>query len=322
MAITVMITGSEGFIGSNMLKYWVNHYPFDTIVRVDSFTYAARPTLLTKEENKRTILENINICDQAAVAKVMQKYRPDIVLHYAAESHVCRSITGPKDFVQTNVLGTFNLLEEFRGIDNFGTFVHISTDEVFGELELEDPSFNEDTPLRPRSPYAASKAASDMIALSYFHTYGLDVRITNSSNVFGPNQHEEKLIPKAITKLLDDEPMTIYQGGQQVRNWLYVDDHCKAIDKIAHDGVSGERYCIGGEFECSNLELVNTIHELLLKNHAHPHPLRLDFINARPTDDFRYSIDSSKLKSMGWSQNKNGFRKNLSDTIKWYYDRH
>ena len=322
---TVMITGAFGFIGSNLVKMWVEKYPFDKLILVDGMTYAARPEWLRgflKDKDARfKITEHIiNITDQAAVARVMKETSPDLVLHLAAESHVCRSITGPKDFVMSNVVGTFNLLEEFYQLQDGAPdkwFIHVSTDEVFGELSEADPAFTEKTNIAPRSPYSATKAGSDHLAFAYFHTYGVPVIVTNCSNNFGANQHEEKLIPATINRILSGQPAKLHGDGLNVRDWLAVADHCEALMLLAEKGKPGERYCIGGEDESTNLEVVNAVHAAIIQVTGQAHDLELQFTNDRPTDDKRYAIDCTKLKALGWNPSKE-FWKNLLSTVRHY----
>lgn len=325
----IMITGGLGFIGSNLIRHWLKNYEHDTVINLDSETYAARKSWIHEylnefpEHQERYQHLRVDIRNHRAVASVMDSLRPDHIIHLAAESHVCRSIEGPSLFFETNVIGTVNLLEEARkvwGKERGHRFHHVSTDEVFGELTLHSPRFNEMTRINPNSPYAASKAASDHAALCYRRTYGLDVVVTNCSNNFGPNQHDEKLIPKAITRFLRNEPMTLYGSGTQVRDWLYVGDHCEAIDVVFNRGLSGERYCVGGETEMNNLEMVNVVAELV-GDIAPKFEHEVLFTDDRPTDDFRYAIDNSKIRDIGWAPNKVSFEENLRLTVQWYAER-
>jgi dTDP-glucose 4,6-dehydratase len=319
-----MITGGLGFIGTNLVKYWRQYHPSDRIIVLDAETYAANQDV--KALKPKVEWERVDIRYQSAVARVMREYRPDLALHLAAESHVCRSIVGPRDFVTTNVLGTFNLLEEWKQLhdsDPTKPFVHVSTDEVFGELGPEDPPFTEQSPIRARSPYAASKAASDVLALAYWETYSLPVRVTNCSNNFGPHQHGEKLIPATIDRIAAGKAPRIYGDGRQVRDWLYVWDHCRALDAVAEHGFNGERYCVGGDCELTNLAIVRRIWDLCPAEHRKAAKLKLEYIpDARPTDDRRYAIDSSKLKSIGWMPHgATLFENQLRTTIGWYLDK-
>lgn len=326
----VMITGGFGFIGSNLVKHWLINHPEDFIINVDAMTYAARPDYLQNfiEDHphfkKRITHEQINIRDQAAVSRAIRLYEPDLVLHLAAESHVCRSIAGPSDFIHTNIVGTFNLLEEFRNSNKgkTGRFVYVSTDEVFGELGFNDAAFHESLPLLPRSPYAASKASGDLLAMAYFHTYGLNVSITNCTNNFGPNQHDEKLLARTILKFIEGEKMTVYGSGEQVRDWLHVDDHCEAIDMVARFGKAGDRYCIGGLCEMSNIDFIGCVNAELMEITKRQAPGIIK-TNDRPTDDLRYAIDISKIRSeLGWEPKRGLFRERLRETILWYLQQH
>lgn len=320
----IMVTGGSGFIGSNLLKHLVKKYPKDQIVNVDAFTYAARPSLLSSEEKAHVHTIKVNLQDQLAVKRLLEKEQPDHIFHLAAESHVCRSISGPKDFVMTNIVGTWNLIEEARSVWSNDVknhrFVHVSTDEVFGQLGRKDRPFSESTPIAPRSPYAASKASSDHLVAAYHETYGINTIITNCSNNYGVNQHEEKLIPKTICRIFQRKPTDIYQDGTQVRDWLYVDDHCEALIKAFEKGIPGERYCIGGEKELNNLQIVDSIfgiiHDLFPKD---GYSLKMDFKDSRPTDDARYAIDNKKIRRLGWAPNNKAFKQNLQYTVLWYW---
>lgn len=321
---TIAVTGGLGFIGSNFVRYWIKKYPDDKIVVMDAGTYAARPGYL-KDVNDLFVMEWIDIRDQAALGKVFAKHRPDHIFHFAAESHVCRSISGPRDFVTTNIVGTFNLLEEFRALHKPdpacwpNRFIHVSTDEVFGQLGYGEPRFNEGSDIKPRSPYAASKAASDLLALSYHSTYGMSVTVTNCSNNYGPNQHEEKLIPSVIRSLMRGEAIQVYQDGKQVRDWIHVDDHCRALDVIFHKGWPGNRYCIGGDKERTNLQTIDEVSNSLSWVLGKSVAAQLMYTNSRPTDDRRYAVDSFKLKSIGWGPSIEHDLL-LNKTVRWYLD--
>lgn len=316
----IMVTGGYGFIGSHLVRYLLSQG--HSVLVVDSLTYAANPKFVkdwAKEKNKPFTEEIIDIRDHLAIARLMNKYRPEVVYHLAAESHVCRSISGPKDFVTTNVLGTFNLIEEFRqvhGDDKTKKFIHVSTDEVYGELTPSDPPFSETTLVKPRSPYAATKASSDHIVQSYFHSYGVNTIITNCSNNFGPNQHTEKLIPATIKRLINKKPIRIYGNGMNIRDWLWVEDHAKALVLLSEKGVPGERYCIGGENELTNLDIAHRVHSAMVTVWGSIE-LDIEFTNDRPTDDRRYAIDCTKLKKLGWEPSHN-FAQNLFKTIEYY----
>ena len=319
----VLLTGGLGFIGSNFIKYWLKQYPEDILLNIDAWTYAARPEYLNSDwENPRLKTIKSDIRNRGAISYAMQSFEPDCVIHFAAESHVCNSIEGPEVFMQTNILGTFNLIEEFRnhlhGKKKKGRFLHVSTDEVFGELpEARNVKFHELWPLQPRSPYSSSKAASDMIVQAYAHTYGLDVVVTNCSNNYGPNQHNEKLIPKTIHKIMEEKPVSVYGQGDHVRDWIFVLDHCRAIDRVFHHGSSGERYCVGGEMELTNMQVIHRVHQKIQDLVGGHVILDLIHSNERPTDDYRYAIDNTKIKSLGWAPSPK-FDDMLEETIKWY----
>lgn len=319
----VMITGGLGFIGTNLVKHWLAKHPADRVIVVDAGTYAANDEVYELED-RRLAVESLDIRDQAMVARAIRRHRPHIMLHLAAESHVCRSIAGPKDFVTTNILGTWNLLEEWRMYlqDCAGEqdmpFVYVSTDEVFGEIA--EGQFNEDSPIKPRSPYAASKAAGDLLAMAYFETYEMPIRITNCSNNFGPWQHPEKLIPATIQRILKGDPVRIYGDGQQVRDWLWVGDHCRAIEAVALKGANGERYAIGGGNEKTNWEMVQKIFEIMSANNWASGSLNYELVDARPKDDRRYAIDGSKISyELGWDPGDD-FEERLLETILWYVE--
>ena len=318
----ILVTGNKGFIGSHLTKMLCENYPESVIYGVDAQTYAARPPIYkSKPANLCTIKANIQ--DQLAVRKLIQKIKPDQIYHLAAESHVCRSITGPKEFIMTNILGTWNLLEEYRDLQETTgkkrTFLYVSTDEVFGEISKG--RFTENSPIEPRSPYSTAKAGGDLLVQSYFTTYGLDTRIVNASNNFGPNQHAEKLVPKTILRLLKGQPVDIYQNGKQVRDWLFVEDCTRGMITVMNKGKAGERYLLGGDNEKTNLEIVNAIAEIV--KHMKPETvLNLNFLkDARPTDDFRYALSNDKIKKLGWKPNKDQFHNNLHYTVMWYFER-
>jgi dTDP-glucose 4,6-dehydratase len=311
----LLVTGGAGFIGSNFILYWLEKYPQDSMLNLDKLTYAGNL------ENLESIQNNPNykfvqgdICDPSVVSQVMQGI--DTVVHFAAESHVDRSITEPAGFVKTNVLGTQVLLDGALK-NNIKRFHHISTDEVFGSLELEDKNtFNERTAYNPRSPYSASKAGSDHLVNAYYHTYGLPVTISNCSNNFGPYQFPEKVIPLAITNLLEDKKVPVYGDGLYVRDWIYVQDHCRAIDLILQKGKIGETYCVGGLTEdINNLEVIKKIIKLLGKDEN-----SIEFVKDRPGHDRRYAIDWSKIKTeLGWEP-LHSFDEWLEKTVRWYQE--
>lgn len=338
---TILVTGGHGFIGSNFILNWLKKNPRDLVVNVDALTYAARPAYLKREFEKPEMMiecmdsgflpprdagsyreEIVDIRDQAAVQRTLNKYKPSAIFHLAAESHVCRSIAGPKAFIDTNIVGTWNLLEEARhlwGNDSNTRFVMVSTDEVYGELPLDRPDlkFHEGLARAPRSPYAASKASADLLALSYFHTYGLKVMVTNCTNNYGPNQHTEKLIPRTLQRLLDRQPVIVHGKGDHVRDWLYVDDHCSALESVAKNGTPGETYCIGGENERSNLTVIYDVIAATHKLSPLGADTSLSFSDDRPTDDERYAVDNSKIRALGWAPSKD-YAGNIEKTIAWY----
>jgi len=318
----ICVTGGRGFIGTNFVKYLMTLKGITEVIILDALTYAARPYLVKKD--RRITEVNVDIRDQLAMKRFMDEYKPDHIFHFAAESHVCRSIKGPKDFITTNINGTWNLLEEFKELwkDEIKShrFLHVSTDEVYGQIKKG--KFTETSPINPRSPYAASKAASDHLVLSYAETYGMDAVVVNCSNNFGPNQHEEKLVPKTILKILLSEPVEVYQSGKQVRDWLYVEDACEGIFKVFQKGLPGERYNLGGDYELTNLEMISAIHEEICSINPKQIPeLKMRFTNSRPTDDLRYALDISKARKIGWKPNKSAFRENLRFTVMWYWKR-
>lgn len=320
----IMVTGGMGFIGSHLVKMLLEKYNTQIVV-LDALTYAARTPLYTKKQASRVRLIKADIRDHLVVSRVMAEVKPDVIFHLAAESHVCKSIQGPKDFMLTNINGTWNLIEEFKNLwkaNNHGkAFIHISTDEVFGQLGAKDEPFNEETCLRPRSPYASSKAASDHIVQSYFETYKVNTKIVNCSNNYGVNQHEEKLIPKSICAILRKEPVEVYGNGEQVRDWLYVTDCCQAIIKVFERGRVGERYCIGGDSELSNITVISHIHKAvqdLFPEEKIPLLLKYNKV-ARPTDDRRYAIYNQKMRDLGWKPLPNLLQQRLRSIVLWYY---
>lgn len=324
----VLITGGAGFIGSNYVEYVLRNSE-DEIFVLDKLTYAGNLKNLESVIDKITFIEG-DICDAKLVQDLFEKYQFNKVVHFAAESHVDNSISGPGAFIQTNIVGTFNLLQsayktwmfspnEFKdGFDN-ARFLHISTDEVYGTLG-ETGLFTEKTPYAPNSPYSASKASSDFIVRSYFHTYGLPVVTTNCSNNYGPNQHKEKLIPTIIRKAISGEPIPIYGDGKNVRDWLYVTDHCSGIYLALRNGKLGETYNIGGRNERENLYIANVICGLLdeMRPRNHSYKEQITFVTDRPGHDFRYAIDASKIENeLGWKADEN-FETGIRKTIAWY----
>jgi len=309
----ILVTGGAGFIGSNFILYWIKNYPTDKIINLDKLTYAGNlENLKSVEKNSNYEFIQGDICDSSIVDKAMNEI--DVVVHFAAESHVDRSILKPADFIKTNVLGTQILLEAALK-NKVKRFHHISTDEVFGSLKLEDlDKFNERTNYDPRSPYSASKAASDHLVKVYYHTYNLPITISNCSNNFGPYQFPEKIIPLAITNLLEGKKVPIYGDGLYVRDWLYVEDHCRAIDLILKKGKISETYCVGGLTEdINNLEVIKKILKILGKNEG-----MIEYVKDRPGHDRRYAVDWSKIKNeLGWKP-LYSFDEWLEKTINWY----
>lgn len=307
----ILITGGAGFIGSNFVHYWIKKYPSDQIVVFDKLTYAGNLANLEAVKNNIIFVKG-DICDAKAVSMAMSGV--DVVVHFAAESHVDRSIIGPEEFVRTNVLGTQVLLDSARK-NNIKHFHHVSTDEVFGQIALDSKEkWTEDSPYLPRSPYSASKAGSDHLVRAYFSTYGLPVTITNCSNNFGPYHFPEKFIPLAITNLLEGKKIPVYTPGNQVRDWLYVQDHCSAIDLVLNKGRAGETYLVGADHkEYTNLEVAKMILKLMGFGEE-----MLEIVGDRPGHDVKYAIDSSKIRNeLGWKPEHN-FEDYLSQTIEWY----
>ncbi len=309
----LLVTGGAGFIGSNFILYWMGTYPDDTIVNLDALTYAGNLTNLNNvKDNPHYTFIKGDIADSQVVEKAMQDI--DVVVHFAAESHVDRSITGPAIFVKTNVIGTQVLLDAALKAQ-VKRFHHVSTDEVFGALELNSSDkFSETTPYNPHSPYAASKAGSDHLVRAYFDTYQLPITITNCSNNYGPYQHPEKLIPLSITNILEGKKAPIYGDGLYVRDWLYVQDHCRAIDIVLHKGKIGETYCVGGlTQDIANKDVVMKIAKLLGYDES-----MLETVTDRPGHDRRYAIDWNKIKNeLGW-QPEHSFDEYLAKTVQWY----
>lgn len=330
-ARSIVITGGGGFIGSNFVHHWCENYPEDRVIVLDALTYAGNlNNLATLKDRKNFRFLQGDICDRALVDQLFASENIDTVAHFAAESHVDRSILGPGAFVQTNVVGTFTLLESFRQHwlsnhqpDNY-RFLHVSTDEVYGSLGVDDPAFTETTPYAPNSPYSASKAGSDHLARAYFHTYGMPTIITNCSNNYGSYHFPEKLIPLMCINILLGKPLPVYGDGQNVRDWLYVRDHCQALDTVIHKGKAGETYNIGGNNEVKNIDLVRMLCELMdeLAPDLPVKPARnlITFVKDRPGHDRRYAIDASKIRTeLGW-QPQETVEGGLRKTIQWYLD--
>ena len=322
----LLLTGGCGFIGSNSIRYLLEEANFaGRIVNVDKLTYAGNPENLAglaEKFGERYCFEKADICDADRMKAIFAEYEIDAVCHFAAESHEDRSIRRPESFIQTNIVGTFNLLELARARgDRFQIFHHVSTDEVYGSLG-ESGKFVETTPYAPNSPYSASKAASDHLVRAFHHTYGLPVLTTNCSNNYGPYHFPEKLIPLVIAKALAGEPLPVYGDGRQVRDWLYVSDHCEAIRTVLAGGRVGETYNIGGNAEKQNIEVVKAIGALLderrPREDGKPRESQITFVADRPGHDRRYAIDASKLRNeLGWEP-KYTFERGLAETVDWY----
>ncbi len=324
---TILITGGAGFIGSHLVRRFVQHYPHYTIVNLDALTYAGNLENLRDVEHAPNYrFERADIRDPQALADIFNRYQPDGVIHLAAESHVDRSISNPMAFVETNVIGTVNLLNAARNLWGSATegkrFYHVSTDEVYGSLG-EEGFFTEETRYDPRSPYSASKAASDHFVRAYFHTYDLPVVLSNCSNNYGPYHFPEKLIPLMLKNIREEKPLPVYGDGKYTRDWLWVKDHASAIDTIFHKGRKGETYNIGGNNEWKNIDLVEALCDImdgLLGREPGASRRLITFVKDRPGHDRRYAIDASKLKNeLGWQpsiQAEEGFR----ETAKWYLE--
>lgn len=319
----LFVTGGAGFIGSNFVLSTLAQTG-EPIVTLDKLTYAGSPmNLAAVEGDARHTFVRGDICDREFVRALLQKYKPRAIVHFAAESHVDRSIAGPAEFVQTNVVGTWSLLEEARACcpDSSFRFLHISTDEVYGTLGPQDPPFTEQTPFAPNSPYAASKAAADHLVRAYFHTYGLPVLTTNCSNNYGPHQYPEKLIPLMIRNAMAGKPLPVYGDGRNVRDWLYVTDHCEALRTVLAKGRPGETYNIGGESEHANNDVVRLLCSLL--DRARPrksgsYAELIAFVKDRPGHDRRYAMNISKIRrELGW-QPRESFESGLEKTVQWY----
>lgn len=333
MSKAILVTGGAGFIGANFVPYFVDKYADYHIINLDKLTYAGDIANVQECDGKanHTFIQG-DICDQELLHSLFKKYDIRGVIHFAAESHVDNSISGPRAFVDTNIVGTFNLLEAARnhwmdkphsykaGYENC-RFHHISTDEVYGTLD-ETGLFHETTAYAPNSPYSASKAGSDFMVRAFHHTYGMDVTTSNCSNNYGPKQHEEKLIPTIIRKALAGQPIPIYGQGTNIRDWLYVLDHCKAIDLVYHEGKNGETYNVGGRNERNNMQIVHTICALLdqkrPRGNGSSYSDLITFVTDRPGHDFRYAIDATKLENdLGWKADEN-FDTGIIKTVDWY----
>ena len=329
----ILVTGGAGFIGGNFALNWLSDSAAEGIVNLDKLTYAGNlATLDSLKDDERHVFVHGDIGDQDLVTALLKKHRPRAIINFAAESHVDRSIHGPADFVQTNVLGTFNLLECAReywnGLEGPEKeqfrFHHVSTDEVYGTLSLTDPAFTELNSYEPNSPYSASKAASDHLVRAWFHTYGFPVLTTNCSNNYGPYHFPEKLIPLVILNALNGKPLPIYGDGQQIRDWLYVVDHCSAICEVLARGKLGETYNIGGWNEKANIDVVKTICSILderkPRSDGQSYAKQITFVTDRPGHDRRYAIDASKIeRELGWRPAET-FDTGIRKTVQWYLD--
>ena len=329
----ILVTGGAGFIGGNFVLDWLKTPKNEGIVNLDKLTYAGNlATLESLNKDDRHLFVHGDIGDKGLVTKLLIEYKPRAIINFAAESHVDRSIHGPAEFVTTNIVGTFNLLEcareywntlEANAKEGF-RFHHVSTDEVYGSLSLTDPAFTETNPYEPNSPYSASKAASDHLVRAWFHTYGLPVVTTNCSNNYGPYHFPEKLIPLVILNALNGKPLPIYGDGQQIRDWLYVGDHCSAIREVLSRGKLGETYNIGGWNEKANIDVVRAIckilDELKPRSDGMSYTEQITFVKDRPGHDRRYAIDASKIeRELGWRPAET-FDTGMRKTVQWYLD--
>ena len=328
----IVVTGGAGFIGSAVIRHIISQTDYE-VVNVDKLTYAGNLSSLAEvEESPRYFFEQVDVCDCESVRGLLNKYQPEVIMHLAAESHVDRSIDGPGEFIQTNIVGTYNLLEAARAYhrtmdDSRRTafrFHHISTDEVYGDLEGPEDLFREDTPYAPSSPYSASKAGSDHLVRAWGRTFGLPVIVTNCSNNYGPYHFPEKLIPLIILNALKGEPLPVYGKGTQVRDWLFVEDHARALVKVVTEGAIGETYNIGGHNEKQNIEVVRAVCGLLdeLRPSTHDGIIKYEqlitFVRDRPGHDVRYAIDASKIqRELGWVPQET-FESGLRKTVEWY----
>ena len=329
----IIVTGGAGFIGSNFILKFLESSN-ENLLNLDNLSYAANlSNLKTINTDPRYSFTKINIQNQSEVEAIVKEVKPRAILNFAAESHVDRSIEGPESFINTNILGTYSLLEAalnyWNDLDESGKkifrFFHISTDEVFGSLDINDKKSTEESPYKPNSPYSASKAASDHLVRAWHHTFKLPTLVSNCTNNYGPHQHEEKLIPLIITKALKNEDLPIYGDGKNIRDWLYVEDHCEAIMKILESGNPGETYNIGGSCEKNNIEVVSEICKILdsqkPKKDGSSYEKQIKFVKDRPGHDFRYSLDITKIEDkLNWKP-KESFSSGLEKTVQWYLKR-
>ncbi|MEH6383020.1 MAG: dTDP-glucose 4,6-dehydratase [Colwellia sp.] len=340
---TLLVTGGAGFIGANFVHYWLEKYPEDKVVVLDALTYAGNmANLVSVASNPNYTFVHGNICDQALVESLLVENSIDTLVHFAAESHVDRSITGPDAFIETNIMGTYSLLKAAKKVWLDGDtvldghrFHHVSTDEVYGTLSATDPAFTEDTAYAPNSPYSASKAASDHLVRAYHHTYGLNVTTSNCSNNYGPYHFPEKLIPLVITNILHNKDLPIYGDGQQIRDWLYVEDHAYGIDLVLQNGRIGENYNIGGNNEWANIDIVKAISVLVEQEFTNNAELAarfpkakaaienntaslITYVTDRPGHDRRYAIDATKTNNELGYQPKESFETGIAKTVAWY----
>jgi dTDP-glucose 4,6-dehydratase len=330
--VKILVTGGAGFIGSSVIRHIISN-TVDSVVTVDKLTYAGNlESLADVSQNPRYAFERVDICDREQIDRILYEYQPDAIMHLAAESHVDRSISGPAEFIQTNIIGTYTLLEAARhywmmmddGRKVGFRFHHISTDEVYGDLESSAVPFTESTPYQPSSPYSASKAGSDHLVRAWARTYGLPTLVTNCSNNYGPYHFPEKLIPLVILNALEGKPLPVYGNGTQVRDWLYVEDHARALYQVITEGVVGQTYSIGGHNEKQNIEVVRAIcallDELCPNSLYRPHASLIAHVQDRPGHDQRYAIDAGKIqRELGWVP-KETFETGLRKTVEWYLD--
>jgi dTDP-glucose 4,6-dehydratase len=339
----LLVTGGAGFIGANFVQYWLNHYPQSRVVVADTLTYAGnRSSLAEAQINPNFRFSQIDICETDAISQLLSEEQIDCIVHFAAESHVDRSITGPDEFIRTNVVGTHSLLKAARlrwtrdgKMRNDVRFHHVSTDEVYGSLSSGSPGFTEDTPYAPNSPYSASKAGSDHLVRAYHHTFGLPVTTSNCSNNYGPYQFPEKLIPLMLINALEGKPLPVYGKGENVRDWLFVEDHCRAIDAVLSKGRVGETYNVGGENEWRNIDIVNLLCSIIERRFDADYALArrfpncpaakgrpitslITFVQDRLGHDWRYAIDPSKIRSELGFRPRETFEIGIEKTIDWY----